>query len=105
MKVTVIDKKTGKEKSMPEKHAKILTALGRADYMTREIQTAPRKAVLTPQTPQVEDLLGEAAPTPSLEEMTLEQLHARAIELGLTLHPQLGVKKTKAAILAAQNAK
>ena len=100
MKITVIDKKTGKEKSMPEKHAKILTALGRAEYLTRDIQSAPRKAVLTP---KADDLLGDDSP--KLEDMTLEQLHARAVELGLTLHPQLGVKKTKAAILAAQNAK
>jgi hypothetical protein len=37
MKVTVKDPKTGREKTMPKKHADILEKLGRATYLTRDM--------------------------------------------------------------------
>lgn len=41
MKVTVVDTKTGKEKTMAPRFAKILTRMGRATYLTRDMIAVP----------------------------------------------------------------
>jgi hypothetical protein len=50
MKVTVIDNKTGKEKVMDRRFAKVLTRMGRATYLTRDM-IAQEPSPLPPQAP------------------------------------------------------
>ena len=95
MTVTIKDLKTGKEKTMAPRYADILVKIGRHAYLTTHVSESPRKAVLTP---QADDLLGDG--NADLEKLDLVQLHELATSLGLTLHPQTGAKKVKAAIIA-----
>jgi len=97
MTVTVKDLKTGKTKTMADRFGRILVAIGKHEYITTSIPESPRRAVLTPKT-QADDLLGDD--NADLDKMDLPALHALAITYGLTLHPQTGQKKVKAAIIA-----
>lgn len=41
MKVTIVDTKTGKEKQVAPRFAQILSKMGRATYLTRDLMAAP----------------------------------------------------------------
>lgn len=59
MKVTVIDKHSGKPRAMESRFARILTKLGRATYMTRDMRAAAPAAEPEPVGDKEE---GEARP-------------------------------------------
>lgn len=95
MKVSVKDSKSGLVKDMAPRFAKVLVAIGRATYFTRDLAATPAQVLQTKST-SADDLLGER----DIETMDQAQLHAYALELGLTLHPLTGEKKVRAAIVA-----
>lgn len=95
MKVAIVETKSGKEKEVEPRFAKILVGLGKHTYLTRDMAAAPAQ-VLQTKPSSADDLLGER----NIETMDQAQLHAYALELGLTLHPLTGGKKVRAAIVA-----
>lgn len=97
MKVTIRHKRSGKEKAVEPKSAKILVNVGRYEYLTRDMASVAKPQTLKPaKTPEVDDLLGENA---DLEEMDQAQLHELAKSLGIQLHHLTGAAKVKAAIV------
>lgn len=60
MKVTVIDNKTGKEKVMDRRFAKVLTRMGRATYLTRDMvaQEPIQSPAPAPADPEDDELTG-----------------------------------------------
>jgi hypothetical protein len=95
MKVAIQETKSGKEKMVEPRFAKILVGLGKHTYMTRGMAAAPAQVV---HTKPADDLLGE--PNADLDKMDLPALHALALSYELKLHPQTGEKKVRAAIIA-----
>jgi hypothetical protein len=111
MKVTVIDNKSGKEKSMAPRFAKILTGLGRATYMTRDMVAVPSAppapspapaALPLPAAPQYMVKVGDNDLI--LDNMDAERLHTLAKEMGVKVHHASGADKVRAALVESQSA-
>ncbi len=77
MKTKIIDK-SGREKSMEDRYAKVLVKLGRATYATRDMVPS--------------------APADAIDSMDKDQLHELAKARGIKVHHLAGADKVRAAI-------
>lgn len=121
MKVSVLDKRTGQEKSMEPRYAKILVGLGRANYLTRDMVATPVAApAMMPVVPTavaipaaiepvavVEPVIATVTDEPepenleNLEDLDAEALHALAKERGVRVHHRAGEEKVREALREA----
>lgn len=109
MKVTVIDTKTGKEKSMAPRFAKILTGIGRATYLTRDMVAAPAPSVAAPApapatapplpAPRFVTVEGEQV---AIDGLALDALRAIAEKLEVKVHHAAGAEKVRTALVESQ---
>lgn len=101
-----VQMRNGPVKEMEERYAKILVGLGRATYLTRDMQNAPNKVqpqlthAPAPQNapPPADDLIGDLRE--SLDGKDKDQLHEIAKREGVELHPLTGADKARKAIEA-----
>lgn len=71
MKVTVKDR-SGREKTMPAAHAKILVKLGRAQYLTRDMSAAPAEPIAPIEIPAEPEFVEDVAEVVLPEEVATE---------------------------------
>jgi hypothetical protein len=122
MKLTVTKKPfkgkpVGSEIELNDRQARLLTKMGRAQYMTRHIEAAPRQVVLTA-TPAPAPVAAPAPQEPppaarvikvdgadiDLDAMETEELHALAKTLDVKVHHASGAEKVRVALIEAQRA-
>lgn len=113
----------GRERSMPEAHAKVLQKLGRGSYMTRDMVAAPQPAPAQepPAPPAAAPVPSEPTTTPEptaapralittpqgdfdLTDMEKDDLHELAEKLGVEVHHASGAPRVRAALLEAFSA-
>jgi hypothetical protein len=114
MKVSVIDSKTGKEKVMAPRYARIFEAMGRGRYLTRDMVAAP--AAPPPEVPPAPAVLAAVAPTVPAGEYVIKvggadvvldaldaaALHELAKKLDVKVHHASGAEKVRAALMDAK---
>lgn len=90
--------KTGRERVLSERDARLLQRLGKGTYLTRDMAAAP----VIPAVPVVTTALTPAQPVAvDLDAMDTEALHELAKERGVKVHPRAGAEKVRAALREA----
>lgn len=118
MKVSVIDSKTGKEKVMAPRYARIFEAMGRGRYLTRDmvaVPVAPPPAVApapapapvapvdaAPAAPAGEYLIKVEGADVVLDALDAAALHDLAKKLDVKVHHASGAEKVRAALMDAK---
>ncbi|MFS2047552.1 hypothetical protein ACEN9J_03090 [Variovorax sp. Varisp41] len=124
MKVSVFDSKTGKEKVMAPRYARIFEAMGRGRYLTRDMVAAPVAPAAPPPAaapapapaPVAPVAPVAAAPTAPageyvvkvdgadvvLDSLDAVALHELAKKLDVKVHHASGAEKVRAAIMDAK---
>lgn len=119
MKLTVIKKPfkgkpVGAEIELNDRQARLLTKMGRAQYMTRQIESAPVQVVSTAAPAAAPAPAPELPPAPrkirvdgedvEIDGMEAEALHALAKALEVKVHHASGAEKVRLALIEAQRA-
>lgn len=91
--------KTGRERVLSERDAKLLHRLGKGTYLTRDMAAAP----VAPAAPVFEAVVEPAEPMlVDLDALDAEALHELAKERGVRVHHKAGADKVRAALREAE---
>lgn len=94
--------KTGRERVIPERDARLLQRLGKGTYLTRVVAPAtPLHAAPAP-VPHAVAVAPVASPGADLDAMDAPALHALAKERGVKVHHASGAEKVRAALREAE---
>jgi hypothetical protein len=120
MKLTITKKPfkgrpVGSEIEVTDRQARLLTKMGRGQYMTRHVESAPRQVMLTASAaaaitpsydvdaPKARTVKVDGADVP-IDEMEVDGLHELAKKLDVKVHHASGAEKVRIALVESQQA-
>jgi len=91
--------KTGRERVLSERDARLLHRLGKGTYLTRDMAAAP----VVPIAPVVTTVVTPVQSLPvDLDALDADALHELAKERGVKVHHKAGAEKVRAALREAE---
>lgn len=91
--------KTGRERVLSERDARLLQRLGKGTYLTRDMAAAP----VVPIAPVVTTVVTPVQSLPvDLDALDADALHELAKERGVKVHHKAGAEKVRAALREAE---